>query len=62
MHVQLPSMDTPVIQSMTQMLYHGVCEYLRNTITTKNNILAEDLEPVINLLKTKDPRPPPVQL
>ena len=28
MHVQLPSMDTPVIQSMTQMLYHGVCEYL----------------------------------
>ena len=22
----------------------------------KNNILAEDLEPVINLLKTKDPR------
>jgi len=27
-HVQLPSSSTPVIQTMTQLLYHYVCEFL----------------------------------
>ena len=28
LHIRLPSTDTPIIQTLTQMLYHEVCEHL----------------------------------
>ena len=30
LHVRLPSSDTPIIQSLTQMLYHEVCQNLED--------------------------------
>ena len=27
-HIKLPSVDTPIIQTLTQMLYHDVCQHL----------------------------------